>query len=193
VRSAAAGREALGARVEPWGGRREAGAGAPGEATMRRAAAVLLLLFAACEPCREPDGWEVTGDTIPEGVGVAIQAALEASPCAPLGWGGNIEFQLLPFIYGPNEMLVEGLVEDVECCPRVRVATFGRPVEETPLAHELGHVLWIRCGKVTYDAARCCHPRDFLEWTWAVDARIAERLGHPALPAFEAPAWACPE
>jgi hypothetical protein len=160
---------------------------------MRTILIALTTLLAACDPCREPSGWTVTGECIPEGVALAVQTSWEASPCELAGWGGTIEYQLLPFPYGPDHALADGSADDVACNPRIKVASFMRPVEATALDHELGHVLWARCGLASYDFERGCHPRAYLEWVWRVDARVAEALGHAPPPAFEAPAWACPE
>jgi hypothetical protein len=160
---------------------------------MRTILLVLSALLAGCAPCHEPEAWTVTGDTVPEGVEVAIQAAREAAPCEPAGWGGTIEFQLLPFPHGPEHTLADGSADDTACNPRIRVATFLRAVEATALDHELGHVLWVRCRLSSYDAGRGCHPRVDRPDPLQEVPRVAERLGHPAPAVFEAPAWACPE
>ena len=145
--------------------------------------------------CPEPEGWRVEGEAVPEGVTEALALVRAAAPCQvdPEAWGGTVTFQEYPFWYenGP----VEGLSTDVDCHPRLRVATYHRTnaVERTALVHELGHVAFAHCGWPSYDPFRSCHPQDFLVWAWQVDAALAARLGHPAMPAYAAPAWACPE
>jgi hypothetical protein len=142
-------------------------------------------------PCDEPARWQAAGETIPEGVEAAVAAARAASPCAVSTFGGTVTFQLLPFIY--QGAMVDGWVEQVECDPRMGVTTFGQAVECTSLVHELGHVLWERCGLTSFDRPRNCHRRPFLRWVWEVNRTVASTLGHPAPDPFELPSWACPE
>lgn len=176
---------------------------------MKRVTAIILTLGLACGPeldtpamlllegaapvCTEPPEWSIDGDSIPEGVPVAIAVAEGLAPCVLVAPHGTLSFQLLPFYPEPGGALVDGYVSGASCNPRIRVATWARPVEQTALSEELGHVTWLRCGLPHYDEQRGCHPPAFLRWVWQVDAQTAAALGHPAPPPWEPPPWACPE
>jgi hypothetical protein len=159
---------------------------------------VLVALLLCCgdgidvEPvCQEASDWQVQGETIPRGVATAVALARAASPCPVATFGGTVTFQVLPFIY--EGKMVEGWVEQVECNPRMGVTTWAEPVESTALTHELGHVLWERCGQSSFDRERNCHPRSFLRWVWDVTRTVASALGDEPPGPFVLPSWACPE
>ncbi|BDG02506.1 hypothetical protein [Anaeromyxobacter oryzae] len=155
------------------------------------AAAIALMLPMACAKTDDyfvPDEWETPGlpPAWTSDFEVALQTAVEMAPGpVPDAWveGGTVHFS--DVLYDPA---LAGEWTGGSCLPMTPeflvALTYPSPpqpgaprypfqhIEQTALAHELGHYLWTRLGLRNAD-----HPPEFQAWWAQVDAETARRLG----------------
>ena len=127
-------------------------------------------------------GWRIEGER-PLGTDLALESAIAASPCKLATWQGTITFQCVPIDAGASGVAY-GTVAGPMSNPQIDILILGClwmtpplslffantfPIEQTPVAHELGHILWTRCGLESQDFARGCHPLGFLAWVCGVN------------------------
>lgn len=115
-----------------------------------------------------PKHWLTTGELPPAGLDVAL-AVIRSHLIKPWDrWGGVIIWTKEPFIVN-GTTLAAGTVDD-DYAPRVRVM-FAKNIWETALAHEIGHVMWLRVYKTYGEGAP-----EFQRWVRTVNSEIQVRL-----------------
>lgn len=141
-------------------------------------AALVALLLAGCgQPEQLPTAWTISGDQ-PVHTEMAIEVAAEQAPCPNLGpWGGTVQFSTDLLQYNGQD-LASGLAWSDSEGPHVQVyvASPDLDARETSLVHELGHIIFDRCGKPSWVNGQ--HTMEFLAWvSWTNFALLGRELG----------------